>query len=238
MPDWAGVFAPDLSLAESFLRGSVVYLSLLVLFRVVLKRQAGSLGLPDIMLAVLVSECVSNALSAEAKSVPNGLAAAAALLFWNYALDRLSNRWPWLERLLEPAPVPLVRDGEPIRENMDREGVSQEELQGQLRESGVDDVSRVRSAILESNGSVSVIPKEAEPEEPGPAESNGEGRPNFDYTVERFLAAAEEVRAAVAWHEEQAVEHKAAAKAAREALARHGLRAVLKAAKEEESPGG
>src|SRR5215208_3622446 len=81
LPDPETMFVPDLSLLESFARASVIYLGLLALFRLVLKRQAGSLGLPDIMLAVLVSECVSQALSAGANSVPNALAAVSALLF-------------------------------------------------------------------------------------------------------------------------------------------------------------
>ena len=75
MPDWGSVFVPDASLLESFIRGSVIYLSILILFRVVMKRQSGSIGLPDVMLVVLVSECVSSALSNEAKSVANGLVA-------------------------------------------------------------------------------------------------------------------------------------------------------------------
>ena len=100
------------------------------------------------------------ALSAEAKSVPNGLAAVSALLFWSYVLDRLGHRWPWFQRLLEPAPLPIVRDGKPIRENLDAEGITDEELKAQLRENGIDEVSRVKLATVESDGSVSVVPKD------------------------------------------------------------------------------
>lgn len=236
MPDWGGVFVPDMSLLESFLRGSVVYLSILILFRMMLKRQAGSLGLPDVMLAVLVSECASNALPGEARSVPNALAAVSALLFWNYTLDRLGHRWPWLQRLLEPQPLPVVRDGEPVRENLDAEGITDEELKAQLREHGIDDVSRVKLAMVEADGSVSVIPKDDEepPAPPGSAPHRDES-PDFEKATERFLAAAEELRAAVAWHEERAAGHRAAARAARELLARHGVRAA-KAVSPAESP--
>ena len=87
MPNWEQMFVPDLSIVETFLRASAVYLALLILFRLVLKRQTGSIGLPDVLLVVLVSECVSASLSAEAKSIPNGLVAALALLLWNYVLD-------------------------------------------------------------------------------------------------------------------------------------------------------
>lgn len=164
-PQWAQMFAPDLSLAESFLRGTVVYFAVLILFRVVLKRQTGGLGAPDVMLIVLVSECVSPALSADAKSVPNAIIAAGALLFWTYTLDRLERHWPWLQRRLEPAPVKLIGYGELLCENMAKEGVTEEELLAQVRQNGLDDPKRVRAAFIESDGSVSVIPDDEPPEE-------------------------------------------------------------------------
>jgi uncharacterized membrane protein YcaP (DUF421 family) len=220
-PDWSAVFAPDLSLFESFARWSVVYLALVVLFRVVLKRQSGSLGLPYVMLVVLVSECVSNALSATANSVPNALVAVLALLFWNYALDRLACRWPWFHRLLEPAPLELVKDGRPIRANLDAEGVSDAELSAQLRQNGVDDVAKVKSAVMESEGSVSVIERVAD----RPATTaDPDAPPDVGAAVERFAAAVERLRAAVEWHERRAAGHRDAAKAARGLLRRTGVR--------------
>ena len=226
-PDWRRMFIPDLPLLESFLRGSVVYLSLVVLFRVILKRQGGTIGLPDVMLVVLVSECVSAALSAEAKSVPNGLAAVLSLLFWNYSLDWLAYRWPWLRRLLEPQPLQLVKDGRPIRAHLEREHIADDELAAQLRENGIDDVSRVKAAYVEAEGTVSVIPAESGSENaptPTPGAATGsESEGNFEQAVQKFLAAAEEVQAAVAWHEVRAAEHRSAAKAARDALARYGV---------------
>jgi uncharacterized membrane protein YcaP (DUF421 family) len=228
-PDWAAVFVPDLSLAESFVRASAVYLSLLVLFRVVLNRQAGAIGLPDVMLVVLVSECVSPALGAEAKSVPNGVVAVAALLFWSFALDKLASRWPWLQRRLEPRPVEVVRDGRPLRENMAREGMTDEELQAQLRVNGIDDVAKVKSAHIEAEGTVSVVPKEeaeraGEREKPEQRETQAPAPPDFDAVLRAFSEAAENLAAAVAWHEGRAAGHRAAAKAARGELARHGVR--------------
>jgi uncharacterized membrane protein YcaP (DUF421 family) len=226
MPDWGQVFVPDLSLLESFVRGSAVYLSLVVLFRIVLKRQAGSLALTDVMLVVLISECASPALSAEAKSVPNGLVAVAALLFWNYVLDRLAYHWPWLQRLLEPRPLQLVKDGKLVRENMDAESITDEELEAQLREHGIDDVSKVKAAYIESEGNVSVIPKDDHKPSPAPdgtPEPTPE-TPDFDEAVRKYLAATDELRAAVTWHESQAGAHHATAKAARELLSRRGAR--------------
>jgi len=161
IPEWDGMFIPDVSLLESFLRASGVYLGILLLFRVVLRRQSGGIGLPDVMLAVLVSECVSQALGAEAKSIPNGLASVAALLFWSYTFDRLAYRWRWIERLLEPRSVPLIASGKVLEQNMSKEGITAEELASQLREHGVEDAARVHSAVLESDGCISVVEGQA-----------------------------------------------------------------------------
>lgn len=217
MPNWERVFAPDLSLLETFLRASIVYLALIVLFRVILRRQSGSLGLPDIMLVVLVSESVSPALSGQANSVPNGLISVSALLFWNFALDWLSYRWPWLQRRLEPKPLELVRDGKPIRANLKAEEITDDELAAQLRLNGVEDVSKVKVATMESEGNVSVIPKDE-------AGTQSQKPPDFEDVAKRFLAVAGELHKAVAWHEGQAAEHAAAAKQGRELLAEHGIR--------------
>ena len=228
MPDWGGVFVPDASLLESFVRGSVIYLSILILFRVVMKRQSGSLGLPDVMLVVLVSECVSSGLSSETKSVLNGLVAVSALLFWSYILDRLGHKWPWFQRLLEPQPVVLVENGTPNRENLDREGITDDELLAQVREHGIDDLKRVKTAMLESEGTLSVIPRSTRDLVPVAAASAraapSVGRGDIEECVKRFLSVADELRTAIDMHEQAASDHRAAAKMTRALLARYGLR--------------
>jgi uncharacterized protein DUF421 len=175
------------------------------------------------MLVVLVSECVSSALSAQAKSVANALVAVGALLFWSFALDRLAHRWPWFERLLEPRPVPLVEDGKRLQENLDAEGITDEELRAQLREHGIDGIGRVKSAILESEGNLSVIPKDEWQPRPVVADGTAEGPEQLESAVRKFLAVAGELQAVIAWHEERAADHRAAAKLTRELLTRHGI---------------
>lgn len=224
MPDWGSIFVPDASLFESFLRGSVIYLSILVLFRIVMKRQSGSLGLPDVMLVVLVSECVSSGLSSETKSVLNGLVAVSALLFWSYVLDRLGHRWHLFQRLLEPQPVVLVENGKPNRENLDREGITDEELLSQVREHGIDDLKRVKTAILESEGTLSVIPRGVAPGAGAVGSSRSAESGEIEEYVRKFVAVADELREAIDRHEQAAADHRAAAKTTRAVLARYGLR--------------
>ena len=206
LPEWGQVFIPDASLVESFVRASAVYLSLVVMFRLVLNRQGGAIGLPDVMLVVLVSECVSASISADAKSVPNGLSAVFALLFWNYLLDLLAYRWSWLRRLLEPEPSLIVQDGQPVRKNLERERISDDELAAQLREQGIDDVKNVKVAFIEAEGTVSVIPKERSGVREAlriEAQRVPASTPDFDRAGQLFLAAIAEYRAAVDWHEKK-----------------------------------
>jgi uncharacterized membrane protein YcaP (DUF421 family) len=257
MPKWDGMLVPDMGLLESFLRGTLVYFAVLVLLRVVPKRQVGSVGLTDVLLVVLISECVSQALTDKSSSVTNGVVAVSALLFWNLVLDWAGHRWPWFQRLLEPAPLPLIRDGVALRENLEKARIGDDELLSQLREKGIDDVGRVKSAHMEPEGKISVVPKDpvaaTAPGAPGPPVlANGSAShrgpadrepspgqpPDFDGALGRFLEAAEALRAAVTWHEDRAAEHAARAKAARSALTRHGVRgrALLQPKPPAESP--
>jgi uncharacterized membrane protein YcaP (DUF421 family) len=226
IPNWAEIFAPNKSLFESFLRGSAVYFTVLVLVRIVPKRQVGSVGLTDVLLLVLLSECVSQALNNNSPSVLNGAVAVLALLFWNFILDWLAFRWPWFRNVLEPQPVQLVRDGQVLAKNMNRERLAEDELLTQLRQKGFDSLERVKSVYLESEGKVSVVP--ADPPAavaPGAPAPDGDTQPkDFEHALRRFMASAKALRDAVDWHEAQAAEHKKSAKEAREALARHGLR--------------
>jgi len=155
--DWKAIFVPDVSVIEIFLRGSIMYLSIFVLLRIVLKRQTGTLGMTDLLLITLLADASQNAMAGEYKSVPDGIVLVGTIIFWNYAFDWLSFRFPRFERLIEPAPLPLVKHGRLLRRNMRQELITEAELMGQLREHGVADVSKVKEAYIESDGQVSVI---------------------------------------------------------------------------------
>src|SRR6185295_13388597 len=125
--DWKAIFLPDVSVVEIILRGSVMYLSIFVLLRIVLKRQTGTLGMTDLLLITLLADASQNAMAGDYKSVPDGIVLVATIIFWNYAFDWLSYRFPRFERLIEPAPLPLVKYGRLLRRNMKRELVTESE---------------------------------------------------------------------------------------------------------------
>ncbi len=155
--DWNRLFIPGTPLLEIFARGSVMYLAVFFLLRVILTRSAGSIGVSDILLVVLISEAAQGGLAGDYHSLPDGILLVATLIFWNYSLEWLSFRFPFMAKLIQGAPLALVKNGRMIHANMKRELITEEELMAQLRLNGVKDVAQVKKACLESDGKISVV---------------------------------------------------------------------------------
>jgi uncharacterized membrane protein YcaP (DUF421 family) len=158
--DWQHFFLPSVALAELILRGSLIYLGIFALMRFVLKREAGTIGLPDLLMTVLIADAAQNAMAAEYHSITEGAVLIATIVFWNYALDWLGHRFPRVERLLHPPPLLLVRDGRLLRRNMRQELVTEEELMSHLRQHGIAELAQVKEAYMEGDGQISVIPRD------------------------------------------------------------------------------
>ena len=109
--DWQTLFVPQIPLVEIVIRGTVIYLVLLAGLRVLVRRHVGSLSLMDLLLIVLIADAAQNAMADEYHSITEGLVLLAVLIGWNYFLDWLSFRYEWVERVLEPPPLPVVRNG-------------------------------------------------------------------------------------------------------------------------------
>lgn len=154
--DWNAVFVPAVSLAEIVLRGTLVYLLLFFVLRV-LRREAGALGISDLLVVVLIADAAQNAMSSEYKSVTEGAVLVGTIIAWDYSLDWLGYRFPVVGRVLRPAPLPLIKDGRALRQNMRKEMITMEELLSQLREQGVESVGEVKRCCLEGDGHISVI---------------------------------------------------------------------------------
>ena len=157
--DWQSVFVPSLNLFEIILRGTLVYLFLFVILRV-LRREAGAIGISDLLVVVLIADAAQNAMASEYRSITEGVILVATIAFWDYFLDWLSFHFPGIRPLLRPPPLPLIKDGRLQRQNMRKELITLEELMGQLREQGVDRVEDVKTCCLEGDGTVSVIKQE------------------------------------------------------------------------------
>jgi uncharacterized membrane protein YcaP (DUF421 family) len=154
--DWNSIFVPTSSVLEMVIRGTLMYLGMFVLLRI-FRRQAGSLSIADLLLIVIIADAAQNGMAGDAKTITEAMVLIATIIFWDYTIDWLGFRSEVMSKVLEPQPVMLVRDGRILRKNMDREKITDDELTGQLRQQGVDDISEVRKCFMESNGEFSVI---------------------------------------------------------------------------------
>jgi uncharacterized membrane protein YcaP (DUF421 family) len=158
--DWAAIFRLETPLTEIFARGTAVYLSLFLLLRLVLKREAGTVGITDLLVVVLLADAAQNAMAGNYSTVPDGLILVGTIVFWAYALNWLGYRVPFLQYLVHPRPLLLVKDGQLLRRNMRHELVTAEELMSQVRLHGADDLAEVKEAFIEGDGRISVILKD------------------------------------------------------------------------------
>lgn len=154
------MFALSQPLAETLLRGSIVYWFLFAVFRFVVRREVGSVGIADILVLVIIADASQNAMAGEYTSVTDGLILISTIVFWNFLLDWASFRFPWLARLTSPGKLHLVRDGRILHRNLRREFVTEEELLSKMRQNGVEDLGQVKNAYMESDGTISVIRRE------------------------------------------------------------------------------
>jgi len=148
-------------LAAIVLRSAVVYLVLLLSLRLAGKRELGQMATFDLVLLLVISNAVQNAMVGADTSLNGGLLAALTLLGINWVLDRLGMRSPRLRRGLIGTPTLLVQNGVLLQEHLRQEGVLEGEVLQALREHGVDDLSTVKLAVLEVDGTISVIPADA-----------------------------------------------------------------------------
>jgi uncharacterized membrane protein YcaP (DUF421 family) len=145
---------------ELVLRAVVIYAALLVMLRLFGKREVGQFTLYDLVLVLLVANAVQPAVTGPDTSLGGGLIIIVTLVVVNFAIAQL-DRSPRFHRLFTPAPTVIMRDGKWLPERLRREGVDQEEVEMAMREHGVDDPRDVQLAVLEPDGSISIVPKDA-----------------------------------------------------------------------------
>jgi len=151
------------TLLDIALRTGVIYLALLVGLRLTGKRQVGQMTPFDFILLLLLANAVQNAMTGPDTSLIGGLVAAAALFAANLLVAAVARSSKNAEKILEGTPTLLIRRGQVIALNLQHEGITQEDLLRALREHGVSDVEQVRSAILEVDGTVSVLREDEAP---------------------------------------------------------------------------
>jgi uncharacterized membrane protein YcaP (DUF421 family) len=155
------VFHLDVAWWEVVFRTAIVYFALVAGFRFFGKRQIGQMTPFDLVIILLIANAVQNAMVGPDTSVTGGLVAAATLLVANYALSEARTRIPWLRQLVEGQPAVLVADGQVIDRALHHEGIDVDDLLQAIREHGMSGVNDVALAVLEVDGTISIVPRDA-----------------------------------------------------------------------------
>jgi uncharacterized membrane protein YcaP (DUF421 family) len=145
------------TLAEIALRTGVIYCLVLIGIRISGKREVGQMTPFDLTLLLLLSNSVQNAMTGPDTSLAGGAIAAATLLVLNYLVAEVSGGNRRFRKYIQGQPALLVHDGRLIEAHMAREHVSIDELERALREHGVATYKQAALAVLECDGSISVL---------------------------------------------------------------------------------
>ena len=171
MQDLLHVFTKsDIGLLEKILRTIVVYVFLLVGLRLGGKRELGMLNPFDLVVLLVLSNTLQNAIIGPDNSVFGGLFGAATLLIINYMVVRFLFAHPKLERYVEGSAVILIRDGKVDKRNMRRELITLDELKSRARLQGIEDLKTVACARIEVGGALTFVASTPTPEERWEAE--------------------------------------------------------------------
>lgn len=157
--EWQKLFMPTVPLLETFLRGTVVYLFLFILLRVLTKRESSSVGMTDLLVLVLLADAAQNAMAGDYKSITDGLLLVSTIVFWSHFLDWLGYKYPALGRLIKPPKLLLIKEGKILRRNMKKELITEEELWSELRKQGLTGIDNIVEAYMEPDGTVSILEK-------------------------------------------------------------------------------
>ncbi|ABA23016.1 conserved hypothetical protein [Trichormus variabilis ATCC 29413] len=159
--NWHAIFVPSISILELVIRGSLVYLALFSVLRLLPSRQMGTLGITDLLVVVLFAEAAQNAMASNYTSITEGAILVGTVIFWSYFLNWLGYKLPIVQRFLNPPPLLLVKNGKTIERHLQRELITEDELKSKLRQQGVEFLADVKLAYMEADGSISIITSES-----------------------------------------------------------------------------
>lgn len=154
------MWTPELPVLDKIIRAAAVYVFLLVAFRLTGKRQLGQMSSFDLVVLLIISNIVQNAMIGPDNSITGGFIGAATIFVLNYGVARLVVAEKRVERLIEGAPTVLIHNGKVIEPNLRHELLTRDELMAALRRQGILAVEDVRVALLEETGAITAVKKE------------------------------------------------------------------------------
>ncbi len=145
------------------IRTFVVYLVLISALRIFGKRELGQMTPFDLVVILVVSNAVQNAMIGSDISLTGAIVSVSVLLLTNWVLNKVGFRNPNFRRFFMGQPRLLVHDGHVLEANMRREGLDVDDLLKAAREHGFDTITDIGEAMLEVDGTISIIPSNVKP---------------------------------------------------------------------------
>jgi uncharacterized membrane protein YcaP (DUF421 family) len=156
---WTDLMVPGVSIAEKIARPIIVYAFLVIGLRLAGKRELAQLNPFDLVVLLTLSNTVQNAIIGNDNSLLGGLIGAATLLVVNWLLVRWTYHHPSVERLVEGTPTVLIEDGALDQQHLARELVTVDELRSAAHHQGLLSLEDVERAVLESDGTLTFVPR-------------------------------------------------------------------------------
>lgn len=150
-------FRFETSFWEVIFRGTAVYLALAAILRVIPKRHTGNLSPNDLLALIIVGSLAAHGIAGETQTIPDVLLLVVVILVWDYLFNVLEYNFPRLRHIVQDSPTLLIHNGRVLKQNLRKERLTEQELAANLRKQGIADIGRVKQAILEVDGQISVI---------------------------------------------------------------------------------
>jgi uncharacterized membrane protein YcaP (DUF421 family) len=154
---WHDIFHLQLSVGDKVVRAVLIYLFLVLAFRVIGKRELGQANTLDLVVLLLVANAVQNGIIGNDVSVTGAVIGALTLFAVNELVNRATYSSELVSRVLEGTPTLLIRNGKPVPKTLFRAGISLPELRAIARRQGFESLDEVHTATLETNGVVSMF---------------------------------------------------------------------------------
>ena len=142
---------------EFVVRALIIYAFLLILLRLTGKRQIGQMSPFDLVLLLVLSNAVQNSMNGGDNTILGGMILAVTLVACNAALSFITYHNKAAGRFVEGEPEVLIFDGKLMKKNLEKEGLTMDELQGAMRVAGCEKVEDVHLATMELNGQISIV---------------------------------------------------------------------------------
>jgi uncharacterized membrane protein YcaP (DUF421 family) len=160
VPAMGETFILETPLWEIAARGTAVYLAITLVFRFMPKRHTGNLSPNDMIALVIVGSLAADAIMGEAKTILDLLLMVLVVILWDYLFNLAEYYFPRFRGIAQDSPTLLIHNGILLKDNLRKETLTEQELAASLRKQGISDITRVKQAVLEVDGQISVVEKD------------------------------------------------------------------------------